>query len=72
MKELDLLPENAEFSIQNGDALRWDVAPVKNLSKDMSTDMNLSISTIQKDFISQHISLVDISIIRKLSLTVNG
>ena len=34
MKELNLLPENAEFSIQNGDTLRWDVDPDKNLSKE--------------------------------------
>ena len=29
MKKLDLLPENVEFSVQNGDTLRWDVDPVK-------------------------------------------
>lgn len=27
MKELDLLPETAQFSVQNGDTLRWDVTP---------------------------------------------
>lgn len=32
MKELDLLPENAEFSIQNGDTLRWDVTPTQDFS----------------------------------------
>lgn len=34
MKKLNLLPNNAEFSIRNGDTLRWDVAPDKNLSKE--------------------------------------
>lgn len=33
MKELDLLPENTDFSVQNGDILRWDAAPAENLSK---------------------------------------
>lgn len=27
MKEQNLLPENAEFSVQNGNTLRWDVVP---------------------------------------------
>lgn len=31
MKEMALLPENAVFSVQNGDTLRWDIAPAQNL-----------------------------------------
>lgn len=34
MKELELLPENVEFSVQNGDTLRWDVILSENLSKE--------------------------------------
>lgn len=29
MKEVDLLPDNAKFSIQNGDTLRWDVSSMQ-------------------------------------------
>lgn len=32
MKELGLLPSNAEFSVQNGDTLRWDVTPAQDFS----------------------------------------
>lgn len=32
MKEMELLPENAVFSVQNGDTLRWDVAPGGEIS----------------------------------------
>lgn len=31
MEGLGLLPENAEFSLQNGDTLRWDVPPVEDI-----------------------------------------
>ena len=30
MQNLGLLPENAEFSLQNGETLRWDVKPLKD------------------------------------------
>ena len=32
MKELCLLPENARFSVQNGDTLRWDIIPAQDIS----------------------------------------
>lgn len=31
MNEQELLPENVEFSVQNGDTLRWDVLPISSL-----------------------------------------
>lgn len=34
MDEQDLLPENAEFSIQNGDTLRWDIPPISGLPEE--------------------------------------
>ena len=34
MDEQELLPENAEFSIQNGDTLRWDIPPISGLPEE--------------------------------------
>lgn len=43
MKELELLPETAEFSVQNGDTLRWDARPEQNLSTSAESFQNGSV-----------------------------
>lgn len=43
MWELDLLPENVEFSVQNGDTLRWDAAPTEDISAGNEAFQNGSV-----------------------------
>ena len=43
MKENNLLPDNAEFSVQNNNTLRWDVAPKQNISRGDKAFQNGSV-----------------------------
>lgn len=48
MKEYDLLPEDAEFTLQNGDTLRWDVTAPSDISE-QSKDFQTGSVMIQFD-----------------------
>ena len=43
MKEIDLLPESAEFSVQNGDTLRWDAVPTHDILSGTQAFQNGSV-----------------------------